>query len=403
MRVLWVTSQNPRWHGGAGCLLELELLRGAAERHDVHVIAPRLAASKNGDDEPPLDDVRALGISVETVPWRQRPEPRVRAQSWWINAVRMPPYGLWRFTDRQRQLGRALRRAEARHKPDLVHVTLGEIAEVTRVASAPSALLLFDVYVRQLDREIEHTTGRKNALWRYQRRRMESWERRAYKEASAIATVTEEDAAEATEILGRSVTVIPNPVADEFFETPTVTRSNHEVVFVGTLDYRPNVDAIQWFVDHIWESVREQVPEARLVVVGRSPAPEVAAAVERAGGTLHPDVPDVRPYYWSAAVAIAPVRLGSGLRNKLLHSFATQTPLVATSTALEGIRARPDDHVLVADTTEAFAAAVVANLQDPAAARARAANALAVVDGLRYEKAHEHLDDWWRGAVASRP
>ena len=402
MRVLWVTSQNPRWRGGAGCLLELELLRGAAERHDVHVIAPRLAMSKDGDDEPPLDDIRALGISVETVPWRQRPEPRIRAQSWWINAVRMPPYGLWRFNDRQRQLGRALRRAEARYNPDIVHVTLGEIAEVTRVVRAPSALLLFDVYVRQLDREIEHTSGRKKALWRYQRRRMASWERRAYKEASGIATVTEEDAAQATEILGRPVTVIPNPVADEFFETPTVARTSNEVVFVGTLDYRPNVDAIQWFVDHIWQRIRDRVPEARLVVVGRSPAAEVKAAVERAGGALHPDVPDVRPFYWGAAVAVAPVRLGSGLRNKLLHSFATQTPLVATSTALEGIRARKDEHVLVADTAEEFAAAVVANLQDPGAARARAAHAVAVVDGLRYETAHKHLDDWWREAVATR-
>ena len=105
MRVIWVTSQRPRYNGGAGTLLELNLFRGAATRHDVHVITPELPGADA--EEPPLDEVRALGVTVETVPWRQRPEPWGRPAWWWTHAFRMPPHGLWRYTDRQRQLARA--------------------------------------------------------------------------------------------------------------------------------------------------------------------------------------------------------------------------------------------------------------------------------------------------------
>ena len=126
-------------------------------------------------------------------------------------------------------------------------------------------------------------------------------------------------------------------------------RSTNEVVFAGTLDYRPNIDAVEWLVDDMWPTVKARVPDAKLVVVGRSPTQAVADAVARAGGELHGDVADIRPFYWGAAVAVSPIRLGSGLRNKQLHAMASRAPLVTTPTALEGVPVKPGEHALVAD------------------------------------------------------
>jgi glycosyltransferase involved in cell wall biosynthesis len=122
-------------------------------------------------------------------------------------------------------------------------------------------------------------------------------------------------------------------------------------------------------------------------------------AARAAGARLFADVPDVRPHYWEAAVSVAPVRLGSGLRNKVIHAMACGAPVVATSTALEGIDATHGTHLLVADDAAGFATAVVDALLDPAGAVQRADRARAIADGFRSHVAAQALEDWWSAAT----
>jgi glycosyltransferase involved in cell wall biosynthesis len=169
------------------------------------------------------------------------------------------------------------------------------------------------------------------------------------------------------------------------------------------LDYSPNIDAVEWFTTSVWPHVVADLPTARLEVVGRSPVARVRDAVAAAGAELAADVPDIRPHYWRASVAVVPLRHGSGMKNKVLHAMACGSPIVATSVAVEGIPVQHGEHLLVADDAAAFGAAVIETLRHPEQAAARAVRARRLVEDFRPSAIGPSLGAWWeRTAAAGR-
>lgn len=160
--------------------------------------------------------------------------------------------------------------------------------------------------------------------------------------------------------------VIPNGVDTSYF-TPRRSDgpSGQTCLFTGTLDYRPNIDALHWFCAEVWPSVRQRLPEARLLVVGRNPQP-VQALERHPGVTIVGEVEDVRPYFSQAQVYVVPMRVGGGARLKVLEAFAQALPVVSTSVGLEGITGvRSNVHAFVADDGPAFATIIIQVLTDP--------------------------------------
>nr|WP_294507870.1 TIGR03087 family PEP-CTERM/XrtA system glycosyltransferase [uncultured Rhodopila sp.] len=131
-------------------------------------------------------------------------------------------------------------------------------------------------------------------------------------------------------------------------------------VFTGTMDYPPNIDAVVWFAEAILPIIRQTRPDAAFYIAGSNPAPLVQALTATQGVFVTGRVPDMRPYIANASAAVAPVRIGRGIQNKVLEAMAMARPTVVTSDALSGIRAIPGREVLLADTAEAFAAACLA-------------------------------------------
>ena len=165
------------------------------------------------------------------------------------------------------------------------------------------------------------------------------------------------------------ITVVPNGVDVAYYaqeSTPTVSLPPNSLVFTGKMDFRPNVDAVTWFVEHVWPRVLAEVPEAHFYIVGRSPHPRILQYGEMPGVFVTGEVTDVRPYLWGAQVYVAPLRVGGGTRLKLLEAMAAQRAIVSTSLAAEGYPVQPGVHLLLADTPTAFAAAVVDLLRSPA-------------------------------------
>jgi len=394
VNVLWVTPYAPDKRGGAGVSSEFELLRMAARRHDIEVVAgdvgPDTTRLDLGDGEVPMAGVvwRSQGAAHNKLTFASQ---FVRA---W------PSHEQWLLHDRLRALREEIRRRRSRRAYDLVHFTSAELASLVGTVDAPTVLLAFDVFSRQCAREREIAQSRAASVrWSVEERRVTRWERKWLPRFDGIATVTDVDADAIRVLTGLTATVLPTPVPDPYFATPDVSRDPRTVTFVANLDYRPNIDAIEWLVSEIWPAVVASVPDAELVVVGANPAPSVLAAVERSGGALHPNVPDVRPYYWRSAVAVAPIRSGSGLRNKVLHAMACGAPVVATSTAIEGIRARAGRDLFVADDPTSFATAVIQTLQDRGAAAQRANAAVALLEPYRSDAIGERFDTWWSRAV----
>lgn len=127
------------------------------------------------------------------------------------------------------------------------------------------------------------------------------------------------------------------------------------IVFTGTMDYRPNIEAVQWFADAVLPRLAMRSPPPCFHIVGAHPAAAVQALAARPGVRVTGRVPDTRPYLAHAALVVAPLHIGRGIQNKVLEAMAMGRPVLATPAALEGIRARPGQDVLVAETKDDMA------------------------------------------------
>jgi glycosyltransferase involved in cell wall biosynthesis len=130
------------------------------------------------------------------------------------------------------------------------------------------------------------------------------------------------------------------------------------------MDYMPNVDAAVYFYNEVLPKIRERFPAARFRIVGRAPSPKLQATCRDAEITGY--VPDIRPYLWSSAVYVAPLRISYGVPNKVLEAMAAGVPVVATSRAVQGIRVEKGKDVLVADTPGEMAEKIVSLLENSA-------------------------------------
>ncbi len=158
--------------------------------------------------------------------------------------------------------------------------------------------------------------------------------------------------------------VIPNGVDLAYFRPrQSLPDRSFEIIFLGRMDYYPNVDAITGFARECLPLIRKYVPKASLAIVGSNPTGQVKGLERFPGIRVTGKVPDVRPHLERAAVAVAPLKLARGTQNKILECMASGVPVVATTAASKGIQARAGEHLLVADTPEAFAAQVIAILQ----------------------------------------
>jgi glycosyltransferase involved in cell wall biosynthesis len=161
--------------------------------------------------------------------------------------------------------------------------------------------------------------------------------------------------------------VVPCGFDPEYF-TPCLrppARERSRLLFLGTMDYAPNVDGLAWMLREILPRVRDARPDVELEVVGRDPAPAVLASAG-VGVRVRGGVRDVRPHLERAACLVAPLRVGGGTRIKLLEALAMRCPVVATPAAAEGLALEHGRHLLLAEGAEEVADAALQLLGDPA-------------------------------------
>lgn len=167
-------------------------------------------------------------------------------------------------------------------------------------------------------------------------------------------------------------------------EGAVVPRS---LVFWGSMDFEPNVDAVRWFAGAVWPTLHERWPDATWRIVGRSPTEAVRRLTRQAGVEVTGAVADVRPFARSAAATVLPMRCGGGIKNKLLEAAAMGRPIVASPRAVRGLDAPP---VVTCGSPAAWVRAIERVWQDPAHAATLGAQA-------RRWVAQHHA---WHGAAA---
>lgn len=143
------------------------------------------------------------------------------------------------------------------------------------------------------------------------------------------------------------VTVIPNGV-DTYQFRPRPVQRIPALLFVGNYEYEPNVDAAMRLAADIFPAVQARIPQARLWLVGNAPTAEMQAL---ANENIHVTgrVPDVRPYLARASAFVSPLRLGAGIKNKILEALAMGCPVVGTPISLDGIAVTDGQDAISAD------------------------------------------------------
>ncbi len=199
--------------------------------------------------------------------------------------------------------------------------------------------------------------------WKKYRR----FEREAFADATRVVAVSQEDARLMREEFGADrVDVVDNGIDRAYFEGVERRPQPGQILFLGSLSWRPNLDAIHLLLEEIFPAVRAEVPHATLALVGREPG---EALVRRAAATpgveLHASVPDVRPFLSESAVMTVPLRIGGGSRLKILEAMAAGLPVVSSRVGAEGLEITADRDYIQADESAAMARALVDCLRNP--------------------------------------
>jgi glycosyltransferase involved in cell wall biosynthesis len=202
-----------------------------------------------------------------------------------------------------------------------------------------------------------------------------------------------------------AATVIPNGVDLDYWRRATDRLGDSTVVFTGGMHYPPNTDAALTLIRSIMPIVWQERPDARLLVVGRDPTPELVAAGGADARVLVTGfVDDVRPFLEQATVFAAPLRFGAGIQNKLLEAMAFELPVVASTVAADGLRVDPATPlpITVADEPVPFAQHLVAELDAARAdASPRAEVRAYVATHFDWTTSGRHLDEVIRRAAAA--
>src|SRR5262249_31202261 len=195
----------------------------------------------------------------------------------------------------------------------------------------------------------------------------------------------------------RNVHVVDNGVDTGYFHPQETPREPAQVLFLGSLDWRPNLDGVALLAERVFPAVRRRLPGARPCVVGRHPPDRLrrlAAALP--GAELHASVADVRPYLARSSVLAVPLRVGGGSRLKILEALASGLPVVSTRVGAEGLCLEPEQHLTVVEGADDMAEALVRCLNQPHQMRAQAERGRRVVlERYDWDRLAGRLEQVW--------
>ncbi len=382
LRVVIIDEEFPFPPNSGKRIRTLNLVERLAQRHDIVYVAHR-----NADRDELLAAREYLGnLGIRTVEVPRRIQPKsgiVFYTKLLLNLFSSLPYSVASHTssEMKTQLETLRREFDAQ----IWHCEWTPYAEVFRNFNvAPLVIAAHNVESLIWKRYAE---SEKNLLkrWYIQRqyRKFSKFERWAFGRASRIITVSDDDARLAAESFGaKEPQVVQNGVdPDRYRPVPGNSRNPKRMIFLGSLDWRPNLDGIQQFLATSFPAIMRAEPKAELSIVGRHPPAWLA---QRAAADqnihLHGNVPDVTPFLAEAGVMIVPLRIGGGSRLKIIEAAANELPVVSTRVGAEGLRFVPQQDYFVAESIEEMTAPVLHAMRSRTAAEAAAKSARQVVD-----------------------
>lgn len=374
LAVLFLSRWFPHPSNNGSKLRIYNLLRGLAQRHQVTLLSFA--------DQPEVDahapEVRTLCREVHVIPWKE-----FELQSW---RARLGFFGL---TPRSAldtfspEMAGRIQQTLATRDYDLVIASQWPMAGYGRYWGGLAAVfeeievgVPFERFARATSRWSRFRYG---LTWAKHR----AYLARLLRHFRACTVVSEQERRLLSAAVPgyQAIEVIPNCInLVEYSDVHESPRAN-SLIFTGSFRYFANHDAMTWFLQEVYPRIQAQVPEVSLVITGDHAGRPLPPAHNV---TLTGFVDDVRPLIASAWASLVPIRVGGGTRLKLLEAMALGTPVVATSKGAEGLEVQDGEHILIADTPEAFARAVLRLLGEPGL-RGRLADAASALVRDKYD------------------
>lgn len=350
------------------------ILKFLAARKRVHLIA-------FADDTRDMKrkDGLAKMTGARSIIWRAKSRATAAVQA----IVSRKPVSLTAFDNAS--LREAVDRMLASHAIDTIYVFSSQMAQYLPARPRQKVIMDFvDMDSAKFASYAKESRGPMGWLMGREARLLLQHERAVAHRADASLFVSEAEAQLFRDKTGAErVHAVENGIDTEFFDPAAqfkrIDTTDALIVFTGQMDYRPNVEAVTWFVETILPHIHVRHPKAHFAIVGRGPTDAVKALAKQTGVIVTGEVADVRGWIAAASVVVAPLKLARGVQNKVLEAMAMARPVVASTAAAEGI-----DHggtIRVGSTVGEIAEAVIALLDDPTAAAQIGQAARAQVQG----------------------
>jgi len=362
MKILWVNQYflHPTERGGQ--IRTLGILQQLHRRHEVHYAALEDPATTEGMDMAHTFSTRAYPV----------PHPVVsrRSPAFLLQLVRNVfgsnlPLAVSRYASPE--LLRKVTGLEAGERFDCIVCDF--VASGVHIADIKRAVIFqHNVETTIFERHAQHA---KTPIHRWffglQARRMRAYEERMCRNSIHVIAVSSIDAQRMRDMFKiTNVSEVATGVDVDYFRRSPGRPPEIEFVFVGSMDWLPNIEGMVWFAKEILPLIRRRKPDCRVAIVGRKPGPEILAlAAADARIEVTGTVPDVRPYLWNSQISILPLRIGGGTRMKVYEAMAAGLPVVSTSVGIEGLACQPGRDLLIGDSPEEFAERCISLLDDP--------------------------------------
>ncbi|UOQ68182.1 glycosyltransferase [Hymenobacter volaticus] len=260
----------------------------------------------------------------------------------------------------QRQLDALIREFQ----PDHVYCQLIRMAQYVRsyAGRLPMTLDYMDVFSTGMLRRADQSSWAESMVYAREGRSLQTYEAAAFNWFQHHTIISEQDRQLIEHPRREEIRIVRNGIDTDFF-APRADPKIHDILFCGNMSYHPNVDAVEFLALEILPLVRRIHPAARLLIAGTTPAPRVLALASDAV-TISGWIDDIRDAYTAARVFVAPMRVGTGLQNKLLEAMAMRLPCVTTPLANNALHGRAGQDLLVGESAAELAECITSLLTD---------------------------------------
>lgn len=344
----------------------LNLLKTQALKHEVTLVSMRRA----GDEDDHLDEIRPYVDNIHLAGDLVRGMSiKVRDR---LRRAALSPL-LWRpgctFHDNSPEMARIVAEVSGATEFDVIEVHHSPSAGLVHHTRGVGARLLYmyDVHFRSTARLANTHNGMARARAMMESSKYRHFESTTARAFNGVLFGQNEDMRTFAPLLpvDRVTTLMPNMVDTDRLQPTPGAGSSRAIVFVGAMSHRANVDAILHFQAQAWDRIRERASDVELWLVGATPPDEIRALNGTRGIRVHADVPDVRPFINAAMVYVAPLRIGSGVKVKIMEAMAMGKAIVATPVAAEGMELYDGEDIKIRNLGLPFVDSILGLLNDP--------------------------------------